>query len=355
MTTTIQREYLPEPGDRAIALGPQGPFPNLPLTRILERRCLHYSFLSHNHELGMVANISWLGAAPEKPDLACSTAILLVYRRGDGWRASQFNATTSMPPWSSFRLPHAFGEPQEFEMAASVGTPRVRLRLERSSYPCHSQCATFTPQQYLRWQAETGVVACGDWEFDNQIYRDIEAGGCHERVCGYWNWSDLGGWVSGFASSCHFSGSAPPATSVVFNLVQPANSLDATTGSVMLWRSGHLRRHFPRRNINVAVRGYLDKDCVCQVPALANLLGVPPTVPIPRRLMLTARMGSDRVIIDFCAESAARMVVPCETSLVPFSVHEVIGSFCVEGSINGEFFSFETYGMVRFAGGACDD
>lgn len=354
MTTSIRKEYSPTSEERPLLLGPQGPFQNLPLTRLLERQWLHYTFLSCNPELGMVANLSWLGADPEKPDTTCSAAILLVYQQGKGWRASQFNATPLMPPWSSFRLPHPLGESSRFELSATAGTPFVRLQLQRSSHPCNSQCATFSPQQYVRWQSETGVIARGDWRFDDQIHRNVEAFGCHERVCGYWDWAELGGWVSGFVSDCHASASAPPATAVVFNLIQPASSFDATTGSVMLWRGGHLRRHFPRRNISVAVRGVLDKDHICQVPALANLLGVPPTTSIPRRLVLTAQLGNDRVVVDFCAESAARVVVPCETSLTPFSVYESIGLCWVEGKMNGQGFTFETYGMVRFAGGACD-
>ena len=49
---------------------------------------------------------------------------------------------------------------------------------------------------------------------------------------------------------------------------------DATTASVMLWKQGRVRRHFPRRNVSLAVRGTLDRDRVQQVPALSRLFGL---------------------------------------------------------------------------------
>lgn len=39
-------------------IGPAGAFPRAPLTRVLERRWLHYAFASRDGELGMVANVS---------------------------------------------------------------------------------------------------------------------------------------------------------------------------------------------------------------------------------------------------------------------------------------------------------
>jgi hypothetical protein len=123
----------------------------------------------------------------------------------------------------------------------------------------------------------------------------------------------------------------------------------------MLWRQGRLRRHFPRRNVSVAVRGQLDRDHVVQIPELANLFNVPPMQPIPRRLMVVGRIGDDWVSLDFLCEAATRVVVPNETGIHPFSVHEVIGPCQIEGQLNGQRFEFQTYGIVEFAGGAAGD
>ena len=77
--------------------------------------------------------------------------------------------------------------------------------------------------------------------------------------------------------------------------------------------------------------------------------------PIPRRLVISARMGADWTVLDFSCEAAARIVIPAETGIAPYSVHEVIGPVRVEGRLNGENFAFETYGIVEFAGGAGGD
>jgi hypothetical protein len=179
--------------------------------------------------------------------------------------------------------------------------------------------------------------------------------GYHERVRGYWGWPELGGWVFGFANDPTPGATDAPPTAVVFTLIQPLAPARATTASVMLWRDGRLVRHFPRRRISVAVRGELDKTEVAQVPALARVLGVPPMVTIPRRLVISAAMGDAEVVLDFCCASAARVVIPSETSIGPFSVHEVVGPVTVEGRAAGRAFEFETSGIVEFAGGAGGD
>jgi hypothetical protein len=141
----------------------------------------------------------------------------------------------------------------------------------------------------------------------------------------------------------------------VFTLIQPPQPRNAATGSVMLWRAGRLRRHFPRRSVTVSVRGLLDRDRVCQVPNMASLFATPAMSPIPRRLVISARMGEDWTVLDFSCEAAARVVIPAETAIMPYSVHEVIGPVSVEGRLNGSAFGFESYGIVEFAGGSGGD
>ncbi len=335
-------------------LGQFGPFPNSTLMRVLERRWLHYAFLSRDLNLGMVANVSWLGPTRSgfTEEIRCMS-ILLLYKRGQGWYSSQFNTETLLPLWSSFQQPHPFGEPGHFELKAVSGNPFVKLQMQRTSRPCTSQCAPFADNQYLRWQSETGVIARGDWGVNEDVYRNIEAVGYHERVRGYWGWPELGGWVFGFANDLQQMSGEAPSTAVVFTLIQTAVPHEAATSSVMLWQNGRLRRHFPRRKVSVAVRGIFNPDKVTQVPEMANLFGVPPMSPIPRRLVIKAAMGRDWVIFDFYSEAAARIIIPSETSLKPFSVHEVIGPCHIEGSLNDRRFEFETYGIVEFAGGSC--
>jgi len=344
------------PTNQRPVLGPAGPFPDIAMRKALERRWLHYAFLSRDHQLGMVANVAWLGPGEEYAGSdPIRTSILLLHRRGEGWCASQFNARTSEPLWSAFRQSHHFGDEEPLNMEAASKTPAVRLRLRRSSRPCTSQCAWFEPDHHLRWQSETGVIARGDWRIGEQEFKDIEAVGYHERVRGYWGWPQLGGWVFGFANDPSGKGDGPPPTAFVFTLIQPGGPEDAATGSVMVWRNGRLRRHFPRRRVTFAVRGHLARDKVRQFPELSNLFGVPPMEPIPQQLIITARMGHDWVVYDCECESAARVVISSENSLLPFSVHEVIGPVRVEGNIGGEAFSFETYGIAEFAGGAGGD
>jgi hypothetical protein len=339
----------------SIALGPRGPFPAAPLRRVLERRWLHYAFLSRDGSLGLVANVARLGAGPDDASGDRTTSILLLHERGRGWSTSQYNSRTLSPLWSSFRRPHPDGVQRRLGLSATGGGVSVDLGLQRTSRSCTSQCATFGPGQHLRWQSETGVVARGDWTIGERRHSGVEAVGYHERVRGTWGWPELGGWVFGFANDPATGAGGAPGCAVVFTLIQPLAPADATTGSLMVWRDGRLARHFPRRRVTVAVRGELDQAHVAQVPALARMLGTRPMTAIPRRLVVAAAMGRDHVVLDFCCESAARVVVPSETGLDPFTVHEAIGAVAVHGRIGRRALAFETVGIVEFAGGARGD
>jgi hypothetical protein len=77
--------------------------------------------------------------------------------------------------------------------------------------------------------------------------------------------------------------------------------------------------------------------------------------PIPHRLVISGRQGQDWVVLDFRSATAARIVNPSETGIDPFSVHEVLGPCLIEGRLNGHPFSFESQGIVEFAGGARED
>lgn len=339
--------------DTPALLGPRGPFPRTRMSDPLERRWLHYAFLSRDGRHGMVANASWLG--PERDDLQSApryTTILLLHERGKPWVASQFNAEIGAPPWSAFRQPHALHQPQPLNIRSTAQTPAVNLQLRRTGLPCTSQCAPFADGHHLRWQSEAGVRASGDWGLAGHWQRGVDAVGYHERVRGRWGWPELGEWVFGFANDLGGSADEAPEYAAVFTFIRPLTPRDATTASVMLWHRGHLRRHFPRRNVTFAVRGQLSRDAVQTVPALARLLGVPPMAPIPQRLVISARLGADWTVLDFEAEAAARVVIPSENSLRPFSVHEVVGPCVLRGQLSGKRFAIETRGIVEFAGGA---
>ncbi|MGW7786833.1 hypothetical protein ACWGKX_04475, partial [Streptomyces tricolor] len=120
-------------------LGPPGPFPYAPLAHPLDRKWLHYAFLSRCGRQALIANLSVLGSStgavfadPGAPASGRRSgtgtaaegqhmAILLVYEEGHGWSATQFNAEQPELPWSAFRLPHPRGEAGAFRVAARGG------------------------------------------------------------------------------------------------------------------------------------------------------------------------------------------------------------------------------------------
>lgn len=347
--------YLEELARPRRGLGPAGPFPSTPLTDPIDRRWLHYAFLSRDGRRAMVANSSWLGPAEgEAPGTERFATILLLHDGAGPWHSSQFNASTARPPWSAFVRPHPHGEPGRLSIAAVNGRPAVDLQLVRTSRNCSSQTAFFARHQHLRWQSETGITATGTWQTGGQSAQ-VDLVGYHERVRGRWGWPDLGEWVFGFANDLGGDPDAPPVWAGVFTFIRPSARPTEATASFMLWHHGTMRRHFPRRCVSFAVRGMLDRDRVSTAPPLADLLGVPPMTALPRRLAITAQQGDDWVVLDFDADWAVRIVIPSETSLHAFSVHEVVGPCILAGSLNGQRFEVETRGIVEFSGGAHGD
>ncbi|WP_024804520.1 hypothetical protein [Nocardia sp. BMG51109] len=332
-------------------LGPSGPFPHAPLVHELDRRWLHYAFRSADGNVSVIANKSFLGASGMRRERPQEMAILLVHDGRAGWQSSQFNAPVSDKPWSSFRHP---GSPGRLRMQGQARTPLVDVNLSRTGRPCTSQCAPCGPGQHLRWQSEPGIVATGTVHTARTMRSEVRMLGYHERVRGRWTWPDLGGWVFGFCNAPVETGGPPP-YSVVFTLVQPSRPDDAATGSVMLWRRGRMIRHFPRRRIEVAVAGLLSRDRVHTCPPLSVTLGTPPTAPVPKHLAIAASLGADHLLIAMEAETAGRIVNPSESSLLPFSVHEVLGPCTVSGVVSGAEFTFTAGAIVEFAGGADGD
>jgi hypothetical protein len=351
----------PTLSETAQGLGPAGPFPAAALRRSIDRRWLHYAFLSTDGRHAMVANTAWLGPSEDElfdgdtGEERLTTILLLHDSHGvGGWRSSQFNAKIAGAlPWSAFARPFPHGQARGLSIGTPTGTPAVDLSLFRTSQPCTSQCAFFARHQHLRWQSETGVRGLGSFDYGAGPI-PVDLIGYHERVRGRWAWPDLGEWVFGFANDLSPEPGKPPRWAGVFTFIRPTDDVPHATASFMLWKDGRMRRHFPRRATTFAVRGELPRDRVTLAPPLASLLGVAPMTAVPRRLAISARQGDDWVVLDFDAETAVRIVIPSETSLNAFSVHELLGDCLLTGKLNGEKFAIETRGIVEFSGGADD-
>lgn len=326
-------------------LGPRGPLPDVALVDPLQRQWLHYAFFDTTGQSSVIANVASLAGADGR---RFDTAVLLHHDVTHGWSSSEWNAQAPVRPWSSFDT----AAPDDALRIADVrGEPGLELTFRRTSTPCSSQCASFHDTHWMRWQSEPGVVAEGSWWGARGGPRRVQAVGYHERVRGRWGWPQMGGWVFGFCNVLGADG-GPPEWATVFTLLQPAGRPDETAASVMVWRQGRHIRHFPRRQLAVSVAGQLDRDQVTTVPHLAALLGTTPSVPIPAALSIVGAQGRDRITMSFRARSAARLVVPSETSERPWSVHEVVGDVVMELELGGKHHAFQGPGVVEFAGAA---
>ena len=334
--------------------GPAGPFPRLPLSDVLERRWLHYAFITNDEEQALVANLAVLGGDEGE---RIRTDLLLVYHRDHGWRCSQWHAHLPREPWTSYRydlLPSPASREPNFEVRSLAGKPAVALTLTRTSTPAPAGVSHFHRTNWKRWQAQPGVLATGWWDDGMSPPRQVTATGYHERVHGRWAWPEMGGWVFGFCNQLSDRLDGPPKWAVVFALLQPMDEAREHTAMLMLWREGRMVFYVPRRALRVSTAGQLARDRVVTTPGLAHLLGTFSTAPIPAVLCIDGYQGHDWVQLRYRCRSAARLIIPSETSLAPFSVHEVIGDMELTLRLNGSTVRFASPGIVEFAGGAAE-
>jgi hypothetical protein len=335
--------------------GPPGPFPRVPLADVLERRWLHYAFITTDEQQALIANLATLGG--EDGGDSIETTLLLMYHQARGWTCSQWHADLPREPWTSYRNPPPstiFPRDLDFELRSLAGRPAVALHLTSTSTPAPAGVSLFHRTNWKRWQAQPGVLATGRWDDGMIPAREAMAVGYHERVHGRWAWPEMGGWVFGFCNQLGDRLDGPPDWAVVFALLQPMDELHDHTAMVMVWRRGRIVFWVPRRALRVSVAGQLERDRVVTTPSLAPLIGTGPTVPIPAVLCIDGYQGDDWVQLRYRCRDAARLVVPSETSLQPFSVHEVIGDMEVRLKLRGSREQFFSPGIVEFAGGASE-
>ena len=332
-----------------------GPFTHLPFSDVLERRWLHYAFITVDERQALIANLAALGG--EDGDEPTLTTVLLMYHRDHGWTCSQWHAHLPREPWTSYRsTPPSTAWPREpdFELQSLAGTPSVSLHVRSTTTPAPAGVSHFHRTHWKRWQAQPGVLAKGRWADGMAPPRQTVAVGYHERVHGWWGWPEMGGWVFGFCNELADRAEGPPNWAVVFALLQPRDETHDHTAMVMLWRRGRMVLFIPRRGLRVSVAGQLARDRVLMTPTLASLLGTFATTPIPAALCIDGYQGRDSIQIRYRCRDAARLVVPSETSLQPFSVHEVIGDMEVRIKIKETNVVFTSPGIVEFAGGAAE-
>lgn len=332
-----------------------GPFTHLPLSDVLERRWLHYAFVTLDERQALIANLATLGS--EDGDEPVRTAVLLAYHRDHGWTCSQWHAHVPREPWTSYQFPPpSVGWPREpdLELQSLAGTPSVSLHLTSTTTPAPAGVSHFHGTHWKRWQAQPGVLASGRWADGMVPARQTRAVGYHERVNGRWAWPEMGGWVFGFCNQLANGGDGPPDWALVFALMQPRDDVHGCTAMVMLWHRGRIVLWIPRRTLRVSVAGQLRRDRVLLTPRLAPLLGTSATAPVPAVLCIDGYQGRDWIQIRYRCRDAARLVVPSETSFEPFSVHEVIGEMEVRIKMKDTKVVFNSPGIVEFAGGAAE-
>lgn len=327
-------------------LGPRAPFPLARPAHPLERRWLHYAFISSDGALSVVANLSDLGAQDGSDPVTAS--VLLLHERGQGFVCSEWNATSNEAPWSPFGAPRESGS---LIMASVKGDPELNLHVHDAATPCLTQTFVFSDHSYFRWQPVVGVRADGIFNNGKTPAKRARFWGYHERVRGRWGWPELGGWIFGFCNAKSET-DGPPPWSLVFGTIHPASSPMDHGAHLFVWKRGRLRRLFSRRNLRVSVAGQLDRRRVATFPFLASLLGTPPMAPIPAALGIRGDDGQDRVLMHFLVDEAVRLPVPSETGPRPYSVHQVVGTVSVDLQIGGEQAQFEAPAIIEFSGGS---
>ena len=104
---------------------PSGVFPRLPIADLLERRWLHYAFLTADGSRALIANIAWLGGDGGTPPMR--TAILLAHDADHGWSSSRSTPDRSTQTQYAVRLNRGCASPRAGSLRQSPACSCARV------------------------------------------------------------------------------------------------------------------------------------------------------------------------------------------------------------------------------------
>lgn len=227
----------------------------------------------------------------------------------------------------------------QFELDLEVGLSAVTLPIRVSNL-------SLGDEAYMHWQVTPRLLANGWLQVAGNRYRLSDAPAYHDHNWGRFSWSSDFSWEWGYALPVEREN---PWSVVFVRLLDRAHLNDLMQG-LFVWHTERPRRLFRAGDVQVCHEGLLRKERVLKLPRVMSLVHPGQASDVPRRLLVRAARGEDRVCLEFLPDDVAAVVVPDETGLGFTVIYEVSGRVFVEGRVDGASVQIAGRSIFEFLG-----
>lgn len=199
----------------------------------------------------------------------------------------------------------------------------------------------FEPGRILYWlvgsprMKATGTLTVNKGTPSEKTYLLKNTNGYHDHNWGYWLWQDDVGWDWGQASQKKIKEKDSGKYTFVFGNVTNKNHTISRMNALVLWEDKKIIAEF--RNNDIQIRRSM---------MITNPLY--PDFPYPTVTLLNAVSGINRVNIIFNLEQVMPIPMPLESGASYRMIWELIGTYEVNGTINGRIVSYKTKGYLEY-------
>jgi hypothetical protein len=118
---------------------------------------------------------------------------------------------------------------------------------------------------------------------------------------------------------------------------------------LMIWSGRRPNHVFLDNAVEMSTQGVLKDVDIPRVPGLMSLLE-PERRPVPRAIRIEAREADEWIEMNLDVHQAMQFVIPHPTGSATTTVSELVGTYGVRGSIEGQPIDFSYVGFAELAG-----
>jgi hypothetical protein len=313
--------------------------------RALYKEWLHVNIIDHDARVVGLVNASLHGDPDDPRSMATGAALLHI--DGVGWvgNAATHAFSEASLGTSSIALRDVgiVVEPHRGRVLASASMPLHRFSLEVEMQADARPFAFAEPFPYgsgwMSWYGVPRLTVRGRASFDGREIPLDGAIGYHDHNWGRFRWGDDARWEWGAML-------AADGSSFVFARATTRDFRTITGGPLLIADTAAGRRTFGGAAVSILADDEFDQPLRRMPGALAALHQDWMRPPLPRRVVIRAGDGIDRLTIELRFEAAAQIITADSAEPRYGFVHELSGVFEASGIIAGGAIS--TSGLVAY-------
>lgn len=199
----------------------------------------------------------------------------------------------------------------------------------------------FEPGRTLYWlvgspkMKATGTLTVNKGSPSEKTYLLKKTNGYHDHNWGYWLWQDDVGWDWGQASQKKIEKEDRGKYTFVFGNVTNRDHTVSRMNALLFWEDKKIIAKFGNDEIQI------HRSMMTTNPMY-------PDFPYPMVTVLNAVSGENRINIEFNVEHVLPIPMPLESGHGYRMIWELVGTYEVNGVINGKIVSYQTKGYLEY-------